>query len=83
MTDFAVNLWLFALSAASGAIGWFLRTLWGNVQELTRDIKTLEVKVAEDYAPNIRLQEMSEAIFQRFDRLEDKFERCFKFNNRE
>ena len=81
--DHVVNLWLFALTVASGAVGWFLRSLWEMVQVLKDDIKQIEVSVARDYVPNARMKELSDALFQRFDRLEDKFERCFKFNHRE
>jgi hypothetical protein len=69
------DLWLFALSLATMATGWFLRTLWEAQQKFANDLAKLELKLAEDYVPNPRLVELTDAIFAKLERIEDKLDR--------
>lgn len=50
------------LVVISGVGGWFLRQLWDAVIVLQKDLKDLEIKMAEDYVRHDRLQDAFKPI---------------------
>lgn len=42
-------------SVAMGALGWFARTLWDRVQEHSKEIADLRIKLAGEYVSSLEL----------------------------
>jgi hypothetical protein len=62
------------LASAFAIAGWFARQVWGAVQELKSDLKTLEVKLPVEYVRKDDLSEMMGRIYQILDRIERKLD---------
>lgn len=67
------------LSAFLG--GWWMKVMWEAVKELQKDDKALsqqlsamQVVVAGDYIKKDEFYKVSDAIFQKLDRIEDKLD---------
>lgn len=54
-----INGLLVVVSAVSG---WVMRQLWDAVKSLQKDLKDLEIKIAEDYVRHDRLQDAFKPI---------------------
>jgi hypothetical protein len=63
-----------SLASAFAVAGWFARQVWGAVQELKRDLKTLEVKLPIEYVRKDDLAETLSRIYQILDRIERKLD---------
>jgi len=59
------------IGSVLSVLGWFARQLWDAVQELKRDMKSLEVDLPTHY---VRKEELE----SRLDRLEDMLNRIFE-----
>lgn len=64
-----------ALGVAAALMGWWGRQIWDSQKELARTIAALELKIAENYAPNAHLQNLKDEIFVVLRRIEDKLEK--------
>jgi hypothetical protein len=62
------------LASAFAIAGWFARQVWGAVQELKSDLKTLEVKLPIEYVRKDDLAETLSRIYQILDRIERKLD---------
>lgn len=51
------QIFIAALGAVCGALGWSARELYGATQALRRDLSALEVKLGTDYVRYDRLQD--------------------------
>lgn len=77
MDDQVIINWLFGLF--SMLIGFLLRTIWQAVKdlqtadkELTDKVSAIEVLVAGQYVKHIDFNRVSDAMFKKLDRIEDK-----------
>jgi CHASE3 domain sensor protein len=71
--------WVFAAAGAVG--GWILNSLWGAVKDLqnadkqlAEKVNQIEVLVAGEYATREDFKSLSNAIFTKLDRIEDKLD---------
>lgn len=62
------------IGSAFAVAGWFARQIWGAVQELKSDLKTLEVKLPVEYVRKDDLTETMARIYQILDRIERKLD---------
>lgn len=58
----------------SGVIGWSLKALWDAQKDVTRDLATLEVKLAENYVRKVDLQPILERMERSLRSIEDKLD---------
>ena len=64
-------------------IGWFARQLWEAVNELKRDVNSLELHVSENYVKKIDVNSLKSDINVRFDRLEQLMDKVYdKLDNK-
>ncbi len=75
-TQMTINI-LLALVAFLG--GWWMRTMWSSLNELrtadarlTDKVQAIEVLVAGNYVTKIDLNNLTEALFRKLDRIEAK-----------
>lgn len=54
--------------------GWSLKTLWDAQKDVTRDLATLEVKLAENYVRKVDLQPILERMERSLLSIEDKLD---------
>lgn len=54
--------------------GWSLKTLWDAQKDVTRDLATLEVKLAENYVRKVDLQPILERMERSLRSIEDKLD---------
>lgn len=54
--------------------GWSLKTLWDAQKDVTRDLATLEVKLAENYVRKVDLQPILERMEGFLRSIEDKLD---------
>lgn len=52
------------LGLATGALGWFSRTLWDAVVKLKEDLSKLEVRIGTDYVRYDRLQDALKPVME-------------------
>lgn len=57
-----------ALGLLSGVGGWFLNVLWNSVQQLTRDLASLEVKISDKY---VKTSEFTPAVDRILNAIDD------------
>jgi hypothetical protein len=69
------QLGLAALSVGFTILGWVLRTLWSAVKELQEDLNSLRVKVAQEYTPLRRFEDVSDALNAKLDKVLDLLKR--------
>jgi hypothetical protein len=55
-------------------VGWFARQIWGAMQELKADLKTLEVKLPIEYVRKHDLSDTMNRLYQILDRIERKLD---------
>lgn len=67
------ELFKWALYAITAVIGWFVKTLWDAVSALRRDLKTLEVRLPENYVSKSDMKDYFEALKRQLDRIESLF----------
>lgn len=74
MGDFQV-----AFNIAIGVIGvlagWLMRIMWTAQRELRQDLRQLEQGLPNTYARRDDVQSLTEALFKKFDRIEDKIDK--------
>lgn len=64
------------LAGAVGAgLGWFLNSLHRAHEKLRQEVNELAVSMPTHYAMKSDMHELRDAIFARFDRLEEKMDR--------
>ena len=59
-----------ALGLSCGILGWLGRELWGAVQQLRRDLSTLEARIAGEYIRYDRMQDALGPIMKKLDSIE-------------
>jgi hypothetical protein len=62
---------LAGLSLGGAVLGWLARELWGAVQQLRKDLQSLEVRISSDYVRYDRLQDAMRPIMDKLQRIED------------
>ena len=62
----------FVLAAASTALGWFAKTIYGAVKDLEADLASHRVEMAKDYAPKSDLIRMEAKIDKILDRISNQ-----------
>lgn len=70
-TQFLVNL---GFSLAAGGIGWWCRQIWDRLNEVTKAIAALELKLVGDYVPNIEMAALKSEIVGALTRIEAKLD---------
>jgi len=65
----APNLYEWGLTFGTAALGWFARTIWADMREVSKDLAAHKTHVAENYATNERLQQSVGRIEKMLDRL--------------
>ena len=58
----------------SGVIGWSLKSLWDSQRDTAKDLRVLEVKMAEDYVRKVDLQPILERIERSLQNIESKLD---------
>lgn len=67
--------WFESAVAALGVIGgWILRNLWTDVRELSTKVQSIELLVAGEYVKKAEIAELSQSLFKKLDRIEDKLD---------
>ena len=67
--------WFEAAVAALGVIGgWLLRKLWDDVKELSAKVQAIEILVAGEYVKKSEIAQLTEGLFKKLDRIEDKLD---------
>jgi hypothetical protein len=61
---------LAGLSLGGAVLGWLARELWGAVQQLRKDLQSLEVRVSGEYVRYDRLQEAMRPVLAQLERIE-------------
>lgn len=51
-------------------IGWWVNNIWGMVKSLLNQVAELNVKLAENYAPRVELQNTFQRIFDKLDEIQ-------------
>lgn len=64
-----------AVGLISAVGGWFFRVLWEAQSKLREDLAELERGLPATYARRDDVRDLSNAIFERFDRVEAKIDR--------
>ncbi len=69
------------LSIVCSGMGWFMKTIFDSVKELQQDdkkiaekINAIEILVAGTYCTKNDLNILTEALFKKLDRIEDKLD---------
>lgn len=62
------------LSAVMAVLGWFGKTVWDAVQELKRDLKTMEVDLPTYYVRKDELESRMDKIEAMLSKIYDKLE---------
>ena len=68
-------VWQFILTALTAIVGMFLKTAFGDLRRLEKNLSEHRTEVAKDYATKNDLGENSRLVMARFDRLEEKIDR--------
>lgn len=67
--------WFESAVAALGIIGgWILRTLWMDMKDLSTKVQSIEILVAGEYVKKAEIAQLSESLFKKLDRIEDKLD---------
>ena len=64
-----------AIAAGGTVLGWLIRVLWEADKELRTDLARLRGELPDTYARRDDLRVLSEAIFHRLDRMDEKLDR--------
>lgn len=60
----------------SGALGgWWLNTMWQAMRELERKVASIDVLVAGSYVKRDEFKQLSEVLFEKLDRIDQKLDR--------
>lgn len=65
------QIFLAALSLGGAVLGWLARELWAAVQQLRKDLSSLELRVSADYVRYDRLQDALRPVMDKLQRIED------------
>lgn len=69
------QVWFEAAVAVIGLIiGWVLRTLWWDMKDLSTKVQSIEILVAGEYVKKTEIAQLSESLFKKLDRIEDKLD---------
>ena len=63
-----------SVAAFFAVVGWFIRQIWEAVQELKSDLKSLEVKLPEEYVRKNDLSDILRRIDSTLERIEKKLD---------
>lgn len=66
------TLWNVILTAAMGAAGWVLKSVYGAIRTLETDLAGHKVEVAKTYAQNADLSRLEDKIDRVLDKLDRK-----------
>ena len=58
----------------SSVFGWLARQLWDAVGVLKKDLSSLREEIANDRVHKSDFKDLSDAIFRKLDRIEDKLD---------
>ena len=74
--DEANYQWLInsAFTALATIFGWLARQLWDAVGILKKDLSNLREEIANDRVHKSDFKDLSDAIFRKLDRIEDKLD---------
>lgn len=64
-----------AVGVVSAVLGWIVRILWEADKELRQDLQQLERNLPTTYARRDDMRDLTAAVFERFDRIEQKLDR--------
>lgn len=65
------QIFLAGLGLGGAVLGWLARELWAAVQQLRKDLQTLELRVSTDYVRYDRMQDVLRPIMEKLQRIED------------
>jgi hypothetical protein len=69
------QVWFEAAVAVIGLIiGWVLRTLWSDMKDLSTKVQSIEILVAGEYVKKAEIAQLSDSLFKKLDRIEDKLD---------
>lgn len=74
--DGANYQWLInsGFTALATIFGWLARQLWDAVSVLKKDLSNLREEIANDRVHKSDFKDLSDAIFRKLDRIEDKLD---------
>ena len=61
-------------TALSTLFGWLARQLWDAVSVLKKDLSSLREEIANERVHKMDFKDLSDAIFRKLDRIEDKLD---------
>ena len=74
-----INIVALFTSVVGAILGWWVKSIEANQKEFARDLKDLEVKVAEEYPRksdiNGRLDKIDSVLERIFDKLDEKVDK--------
>lgn len=62
------------VSAALAAIGWFLKTVWGETNQLQNELTRLREHIPQHYVSKEDFKENFDRLFYKLDRIESKLD---------
>ena len=68
------TLFNLAFGIVCGFVGWFTKTIYDANKELRDDLNNLRVHLPEKYVAKHDFERMSEALFKKLDRIENKLD---------
>lgn len=64
----------YALGAMSAVLAWFAKQLHSDLQNVKKDFAALSLKMVGEYVHKDQLRDLSDALFRKLDRIEDKLD---------
>lgn len=69
------DLYNIAMAVAGALGGWWLNTMWQLMRELERKVASIDVLVAGSYVKRDELKQLSDVLFEKLDRIDQKLDR--------
>ena len=69
------DLYNIAMAVAGALGGWWLNTMWQLMRDLERKVASIDVLVAGSYVKRDELKQLSDVLFEKLDRIDQKLDR--------
>lgn len=73
-----VMLWNIVLTFALALVGWFARTMWGEVQRLSILLNRTREEVAKEYVTKVEVHHDINRVIDRLEALDAKLDRLME-----
>lgn len=69
------ELFNIAIAIVGALGGWWLNTMWSVMRELEKKVASIDVLVAGSYVKRDELTQLSNVLFEKLDRIDQKLDR--------